>query len=48
MTTQEYQSQLHVPELDQSQEVSVDVRRALAHPTIEEALTDAYMWPCGD
>lgn len=48
MTTLEYQQQLHVPELEQPREVSEDVRRALAHPTLQEAATEEWYRPCAD
>lgn len=48
MSTQEYQEQLHVPEVADSREVSEEVCRALAHPTLAEAKAEAYLWPCGD
>lgn len=48
MGTQETQAQLHGPELGAAPtEVSEELRRALAHPTLEEAKNELYV-PCAD
>lgn len=48
MGSQELQSQLHVPELGATpMEVNEELRRALAHPTLEEAKKELYV-PCAD